>query len=240
MTYTKSAPETIQEMFGKIAARYDLCNKALSFNLHRLWNRTLVREILNGTPPSKILDLCAGTGDIAIEFAHQSKGADVTLLDFCAPMLDVAKEKAQSEAFKEAVFSYVEGDATLLPFNEGSFSNVSVAYGIRNIQNPLKCVQEAHRVLVPGGTLGILELTRPKNPLVGFFHSLYLKTFVPMIGSLVTQDKEAYQYLNKSIKQFQTASALERMLIETGFVNVRTIPASLGIASIIVGTKSPS
>ena len=237
MTYTKSSPKTIQEMFGKIASRYDLCNKALSFNLHRLWNRILVKELLKENSPSKVLDLCAGTGDIALEFARQHTKADVTLLDFCAPMLDVAKEKAKMQGFREAQFSYVEGDATILPFKNNTFSHVSVAYGIRNVQNPLKCVQETHRVLSPDGVFGILELTRPTNPFVGLFHSLYLKTFVPMIGSLVTQDKEAYQYLNRSIKQFQTASALEKMLIETGFKDVRTIPVNLGIASIIVGSK---
>ena len=237
MTYTKSSPETIQEMFGKIASRYDLCNKALSFNLHRLWNRTLVRELLKEHSPSKILDLCAGTGDIALEFARQQKTANVTLLDFCGPMLDIAKEKTETEGFKNTQFSYVEGDATMLPFVNDTFSHVSVAYGIRNVQNPLKCMQEAYRVLSANGVFGILELTRPKNPFVRLFHSLYLKTFVPMIGSLVTQDKEAYHYLNRSIKQFQAASALEKMLIETGFKDVRTIPASFGIASIIVGSK---
>lgn len=237
MTYSKAAPKTIQEMFGKIAKRYDLCNRALSFNLHRVWNRKLVKELLKANAPSKILDLCAGTGDIALEFARQKKTVDVTLLDFCAPMLNIAKEKTESHAQDKAAFSFVEGDATNLPFKEGMFSHISVAYGIRNVQNPLKCVQEAHRVLLPGGVFGILELTRPKNRIMGSFHSIYLKTFVPMIGSLVTQDKEAYQYLNQSIKQFQTSSTLEKMLEETGFQDVRTIPVTLGIASIIIGSK---
>lgn len=237
MSYSKTSPKTIQDMFAKISSRYDLCNKALSFNLHKLWNRALVAELLKREPPKKVLDLCAGTGDIALEFSRQQNGIGVTLLDFCAPMLGVARQKAEIKGIKETDFSYVEGDAMHLPFNDDTFSHVSIAYGIRNVNTPLKCVQEAHRVLRSGGAFGILELTRPENQAVRLMHAFYLKTFVPLIGSIVTQDREAYQYLNRSIKQFQTAAALEEMLRATGFDEIRTIPLNLGIASIIVGVK---
>lgn len=233
MSYKKSSPSTIQGMFSKIASRYDLGNKTLSFNLHRVWNKRLVRELVAGVPPSKILDLCAGTGDIAFEFAKQGK-AHVTLLDFCAPMLEIARQKAKN--LNNGAFTFIEGDATNLPFDENSFSRVSVAYGIRNVLEPLKCVQEAYRVLEPGGTFGILELTLPKNPVMRTLHSFYLNTCVPIIGSLITKDKEAYQYLNQSIKQFK-ASALEEMLRETGFINVRSHAMTFGVASLVIGTK---
>lgn len=235
MSYKKNSPESIQNMFSKIASRYDLGNKVLSFNLHKRWNRKLVKELLKENSPMKVLDLCAGTGDIALEFAKNGT-KHVTLLDFCQPMLDIAKNRAEKHGIHPS-FSYIEGDATNLPFEENSFSLISVAYGIRNIENPLRCIQEAYRVLEPGGAFGILELTRPKNRFMGAMHSAYLSTFVPLVGSLITKEKQAYQYLNQSIKQFEADSTLD-MMKNTGFKKVRAVPLNFGIANIILGHKS--
>jgi len=229
MNYEKSSPETIQTLFSKIASRYDLCNKALSFNLHKRWNKKLVNLLLGSG--ENILDLCAGTGDIAFEFKRNAPNSKVTLLDFCEPMLAVAKSKAEVLGHS---FEFVQGDATKLPFGDKEFSQVSVAYGIRNVQDPVKCMAEAYRVLKPGGVFGILELTRPENWVVRVLHSWYLKVFVPLIGRLITGNKEAYQYLDQSIKNFQL---FKSQLESVGFQEVRVIPLTFGIASIIVAKK---
>lgn len=235
MTYTKSSPPTIEKLFSIIASRYDLCNKTLSFNLHKRWNRKLVNELIGSAKPEHILDLCAGTGDIAFEFKRQiGQDVKITLLDFCAPMLDIAKTKAEKSGTSS--FTFIQGDATILPFEHEQFSHISIAYGIRNVQEPLKCVSEAFRVLKKGGHFGILELTRPQNRFISACHSLYLKRFVPLIGGLLTKNKEAYEYLNNSIHHF-SAESIKNKLESVGFQNIKTIPLNFGIASIITARK---
>lgn len=228
--YSKNNPESIQAMFGSIAKGYDKANAILSWRMHKRWNRELVRQA--GATP-KLLDLCAGTGDIAYAYLEKNPTAEVHLLDFCPEMLACAKTKQKPGQNVQ----FVQGDAMALPFSDHSFPNATMAYGIRNIQNPLKSLQEVHRVLQPGGTLSILELTQPKNPLIRAGHNFYLRTILPPLGRLITSNKDAYSYLCSSIQAFIPPEILVRLLQQAGFSSVTATPLTFGTATIFRAIK---
>jgi demethylmenaquinone methyltransferase/2-methoxy-6-polyprenyl-1,4-benzoquinol methylase len=239
--YNKKQPETIQAMFGSIAKTYDRTNAALSFFLHRYWNKRLVREVMKGgsTPPDTLLDLCSGTGDITFSFLQQaSKNTNVYLLDFCEEMLECAKQKALKSQWKHAPnLTFIQADAQKIPLADSSIDSVTIAYGIRNVNDPEKCVKDVLRVLRPGGTFGILELTQPTQPVLRFGHKMYLQNVMPVLGWCFTANQQAYEYLCNSIKTFVLPADLEHMLIRTGFQQTNRIPLSGGIATILTGKK---
>lgn len=238
MPYDKNSPTSIQSMFGSIASSYDKTNSLMSFRLHKRWNAELVEQVTLSTMPEGLLDLCCGTGDIAFEYLKKAeKSQKITLLDFCPEMLECAKEKAGILGLSRHSISYVQGDAHDLPLEKNSVPRITMAYGIRNVKNPSKCIQEAFRVLQPGGLFGILELTKPSHPLIKYGHSLYLKTMVPLLGKLAASNKEAYRYLCQSIHHFVAPGAMQQMMERTGFIHTRQIPLTYGIATILVGQK---
>lgn len=229
-TYNKNSPETIQAMFGSIAQGYDRANAILSWNMHKRWNRELVHQVGVG---SKLLDLCAGTGDIAYAYLQENPTAEADLLDFCPEMLAcaAAKKKVGQQ------LKFIQADAMALPFQENSYPCATMAYGIRNIENPLKSLQEIFRVLQPGGRLAILELTQPKNALIRAGHRFYLRTILPPLGRLITSDKEAYRYLCNSIQAFVPPETLARLAEQAGFRNIQLIPLTFGTATILRAQK---
>ena len=229
--YNKNNPETIQAMFGSIAQGYDKANAILSWRMHQWWNRQLVKKA--GSSP-KLLDLCAGTGDIAYAYLEKNPSTEVHLLDFCPEMLACAKTK-QKPGQK---LQFVQGDAMALPFSDHSFPSATMAYGIRNIQNPLKSLQEIHRVLQPGGSVSILELTQPKNRIIRAGHSFYLHAILPPLGRLITSNKEAYSYLCSSIQAFIPAEILIRHFQQAGFTSVTATSLTFGTATIFHGIKT--
>lgn len=234
-TYQKSNPKTIQAMFGSIAKRYDLTNSVLSFQLHRLWNARLVEEVGRNNP-QVLLDICAGTGDIAYQFLEKAKmPAEAILLDFCPEMLECAKDKMQKHSKHK--IDFIQGDAQALPFADSSVDAITIAYGIRNVNNPALCVGETFRVLREGGTLGILELTRPQNPLLRMGHTLYLKTALPVLGKIITDNKDAYQYLCNSIHHFVAPATMVEIMQQAGYGDVRAIPLLGGVATVFLGKK---
>ncbi|MCB1136003.1 MAG: bifunctional demethylmenaquinone methyltransferase/2-methoxy-6-polyprenyl-1,4-benzoquinol methylase UbiE [Chlamydiia bacterium] len=239
-TYQKQAPETIQAMFGSIASNYDKGNAILSFNLHRLWNRCLVHEVRSGAEEGDLLDLCSGTGDIAIQFLRQAP-ADCHgyLLDFCPEMLQEARTKTRAAGLLQPTthLHFIHGDAQDIALEDNSVQFITMAYGIRNIKDPAQACREALRVLKPGGRFGILELTRPSNPLLRQGHGIYLKLFLPLLGRLVTSNRNAYKYLCQSIENFIAPDELREILADSGFAPTWQRPLMGGIATILVGTK---
>ncbi|TXI41919.1 MAG: bifunctional demethylmenaquinone methyltransferase/2-methoxy-6-polyprenyl-1,4-benzoquinol methylase UbiE [Nitrosomonas sp.] len=235
-TYDKQDPRSIRSLFANIAKRYDLGNAILSMRLFRHWNRQLIAQVLEPTQPDVILDLCCGTGDIAYTYLKHAEKLPKTLfmIDFCEEMIQCAKAKKPTVA---SDIHYIVGDAQDIPLPSNSVDAVTIAYGIRNIADPARAIAEAFRILKPGGHLGILELTRPTNPIIRFGHSIYLKTFVPIVGRLLTSDKQAYDYLQHSIKRFIPATQLEEMMQTAGFANTSVTPLTGGIATIICGTR---
>jgi demethylmenaquinone methyltransferase/2-methoxy-6-polyprenyl-1,4-benzoquinol methylase len=236
--YSKNEPATIKAMFNSIAKRYDRTNAILSFNFHKRWNRCLVEEALQKKAPKVFLDLCAGTGAIALEYLEKSQDKKTAyLLDFSSEMLAHAKEAAKTKNFSGHEIIYLQADAENIPLTENCVGCATMAYGMRNIKHPERSIQEAFRVLAPGGTFGILELTQPKNPLLRFGHTLYLRTVLPLLGKLATSNKEAYNYLCNSIHNFIPPEALEKLLVEANFTSIVRRSLFGGIATLITAKK---
>lgn len=234
--YRKDDPETIKALFGSIAERYDTTNAVLSLGLHALWNRRLVTSTLFPASAGPILDLCCGTGQIAwtyLKYAAERK--DVHLIDFCKEMLMRAQKRADEMSFTaKHNLIFTQGDAQELPLSSASVVAATMAYGIRNIAEPEKCLRELHRVLAPGGRLGILELTRPRQPLLRWGHAFYLRHFLPILGRLCTRNHAAYTYLSSSINSFIEPNVLQRDMEKVGFVETTVTPLFGGIAHLFI------
>jgi demethylmenaquinone methyltransferase/2-methoxy-6-polyprenyl-1,4-benzoquinol methylase len=217
MTYDKTNPLSIRALFDSIAPRYDFGNAVLSGNLHRLWNRRLVAQVLAASPHN-VLDLCCGTGEIAKRMMSKRPDCSYTLVDFSEEMLELAKKRLSSGVF-------VQADAEVLPLADSSFDAATCAYGIRNIQN-------INRALV-----GIVELTRPTGPVLGALHTMYLHTMVPLVGRAITSNEAAYKYLCKSIEAFVPPEQIVQELESAGFCQVEQKPQTFGIATLFFGKK---
>lgn len=237
-TYKKDSPQTIQAMFSSIAHQYDRANAILSFNRHKVWNRKLVELVTQFQKGHTLIDLCAGTGDISLAYLKECRGPSrVVMLDFCHEMLDKAAEKSTRFKNQGHTIEFVQGDAQCIPFADHFASCVTIAYGIRNVKNPAACIGEIHRVLKPGGRFGILELTRPSNPFMRFGHQVYTRTLLPVLGKLVTSNKDAYTYLCNSIRDFTPPEVLEEIIQKTGFKEIERLPLFGGVATIFTGRK---
>lgn len=237
--YDKSAPETIRQMFDSIAKQYDLTNAILSFNMHKRWNKTLIDKAIAPNRPETFLDLCCGTGAIALPYLSSTeKPVTAYLLDFSEGMLTCAKARAQKYPVKQHAIHYLQADAQVIPLLAESVDCVSIAYGIRNIKDPSRCLMEVSRVLKPGGMFGILELTQPTNPLLRWGHRFYLTNVLPLIGKVAASNEDAYKYLCNSISSFVPPEKLTALLLESGFSDVKCHPLMGGIATVITGTKS--
>lgn len=231
--YNKSTPESIQEMFGSIAKDYDRANTLFSFGMHKLWNRKLIRSIGG----QKLLDLCAGTGEIAFGYLGKHPKAKAILLDFCPQMLSVAKKKGTKF---EGRYTLIEADAQTIPLASRSIDTVTISYGIRNVKEPLKCFEEVARILKPGGQFAILELTRPRFPFLRFAHKHYLRFVLPFLGKLAAKNGEAYRYLSNSIETFVSPEDLEKKMEQAGLQPIQKKYLTGGLATILISSKPHS
>lgn len=224
----------IRQMFGAIAPYYDLLNHLLSLNIDRRWRARTVRRVPpQGSAP--ILDLCTGTGDLALAYAAAARGqAPVIAADFCAPMLDRATHKRRAD---DAV-AWVQADAQRLPFPDDFFQLVSVAFGLRNVADTERGLAEMVRVLRPGGRLAILEFSRPTQPVLSRLYLGYFRYVLPFIGQTISRSRDgAYRYLPASVLQFPDGAALAQKLRDHGLTEVRFEPLTFGIASLYIGVK---
>lgn len=238
LSYDKDDPATIQKMFGTIAKNYDRTNAILSFNLHKRWNRTLL-QILHQQQPniSSLADLCCGTGAIGLKALDVIPSlTSLTLIDFCQEMLDCAQERSFSVPATKTI-QYIQADVQFLPLGNASISAATMAYGIRNVKDPLKCFHEVHRVLKPGGTFAFLELTRPSNSFLRMGHKVYLSVLLPLLGRAFASNQEAYEYLSSSINRFLDMESLCAMLKTAGFEKTSQHTLMNGIATVVTATK---
>lgn len=229
-SYYVSGPargEKVRELFDRIAPRYDLINDLQSFGLHRYWKAELVRmsAVSKG---EKVLDLCTGTGDLAIRMDRI--GAAVTACDFSQAMLERAKARAPH-------IHWVQGDALHLPFADNSFDLVTIGYGLRNLPNFGEGIHEMARVLRPGGRLLILEFGKPRNPLWRVIYFSYLKLFTPLLGLIFCGNRRAYSYILESLQHYPGEEGIEALLREVKLQKVSTRRFLGGVMSIQSAAK---
>jgi len=226
-------------MFGQIAPYYDLLNHLLSLNIDKRWRETTARLVPPGPPEDgPILDLCTGTGDLALTYDRLTGGAvPVVGADFCHEMLVRAVAKAEQAGISRRV-RFVEADGQVLPFRNDTFQLVTVAFGLRNITDPDAGLAEMVRVTRPGGRVAVLEFSRPRHWLFGRLYFGYFRYLLPLIGQLVSRNKEsAYQYLPESVLNFPDGEELAAKLRGHGLTAVWLKPLTLGIATLYVGSK---
>jgi demethylmenaquinone methyltransferase/2-methoxy-6-polyprenyl-1,4-benzoquinol methylase len=229
-------PSRIQSMFGAIAGSYDLLNHGLSLNRDRAWRRAAVREA-GAIGGRRVLDVCTGTGDLAIALARAAPPpAAVVGADFAEPMLRVGTAKA--ERVETPPVRLLGGDTLRLPFPPGTFDAVTVAFGIRNVVDLDAGLREMRRILAPGGRAVILEFNRPRNPVFRLLYETYFHLLLPIIGNLVSGSRDsAYHYLPRSVLHFPPPKELAERMERAGFAEVRIVPLDLGIVTLHVGTR---
>ena len=235
MSMTVPEAEAVESTFAGIAPRYDLANHLLSFGFDFLWRRRLVRMAL-ASPPTSVLDLATGSGDVA--FALQSRlSAETKIigLDFCQPMLDQATRKAMDRGLP-ANPEFLRGDCLDLSFEKESFDVVTIAFGLRNLEDRARGLSEMLRVLRPGGQLLVLEFSQPSFWLRPFYY-LYLKAILPVFAWVLTRDRKAYEYLGSSISGFPDRKGLSAELQAAGFTSVSSVGMTGSIVSIHSGCK---
>jgi demethylmenaquinone methyltransferase / 2-methoxy-6-polyprenyl-1,4-benzoquinol methylase len=225
MTTGTLAPEEVRTMFDRIAPVYDAMNRAMTLGLDRKWRRLTAEAVV--TPGARVLDACCGTGDLAL--ADARAGGRVTGVDFSHEMLARAERKAPE-------FDWVQADAAALPFPDASFEAVTVGFGIRNLADLEGGLRELARVLVPGGKLGCLEITRPRGILRPFFR-LWFDGLVPAAGK-VLPGGAAYSYLPASVRRFPGPEDLARAMEGAGFAGVRWRLLGGGIVALHVGRRA--
>ena len=224
-------PERIVGMFDRIVPRYDLMNRLMTAGLDRRW-RAAAAAAAAPPPAAPLLDVCCGTGDLALALARRNPGVPVTGLDFSEAMLECAREKAARAC---AGVEFVHGDLLALPFADDTFSAVTVGWGVRNVADLPRAFAEAARVTVPGGTVVCLEATRPASAPGRRFHGVWFERVVPAMGALVTGDAEAYAYLPASVRAFPDADGLAGVMRGAGLRDVRYRRFGLGAMALHVG-----
>ena len=229
-------PAKIAGMFDAIAGRYDLLNTVLSGGLDRYWRRRAIRA-LELTGRERLLDVCTGTADVAMAGARQGAGAArVVGVDFAGAMLAHGVTKVRAQGL-DARVQLVRGDAMRLPVADASVDAVTIAFGIRNVQQPEVACAELLRVLKPGGRLAILEFGLPVVPAVRPLYLWYFNHVLPRIGRAVSRHNAAYDYLPQSVGSFPWGDAFGRILTATGFSQVKARPLSLGIVYLYSAKK---
>ncbi|MCV6546412.1 MAG: bifunctional demethylmenaquinone methyltransferase/2-methoxy-6-polyprenyl-1,4-benzoquinol methylase UbiE [Cohaesibacter sp.] len=230
----------VNDVFHKVAERYDLMNDLMSAGMHRLWKDAFVAWL---NPPQrasqtfKLLDVAGGTGDISFRVVDRARGnAHSTVFDINGSMLGVGRDRAKDKGLMDHL-DFVQGNAEDLPFDDNSFDAYTIAYGIRNVPRIDKALSEAHRVLKRGGRIMVLEFSNVDMPVLDKVYDLFSFHAIPKIGGLVTGDADSYSYLVESIRKFPNQARFKAMIEEAGFAQVSFRNLSGGISAMHSGWK---
>jgi demethylmenaquinone methyltransferase/2-methoxy-6-polyprenyl-1,4-benzoquinol methylase len=225
----------VREMFANIAGRYDLLNHLLSGNVDKRWRRLVAKDLqpILGRADAQILDVACGTGDLSFTIFEGGK-ARVVGLDFCRPMLEIAKAKASRSGL---AVPFVEGDALDLPFADRTFQAATIAFGLRNLTSVEAGFKELLRVLKPGGRIVVLEFSKPTTPVLRTLFRIYFTRILPALGGLISGSRSAYEYLPDSVARFPDQTALARVMTQVGFREVGFKNLTGGIAALHFGTR---
>lgn len=230
-------PGLVQNLFQGVAAKYDVMNDVMSFGIHRLWKDALI-DWIRPKPGQRFLDLAGGTGDIAFRINDRLKGqqGQITVCDFTPNMLIEGERRAEKRSGLGPL-SWVCGDAMDLPFADSSFDVMTIAFGLRNVAQPERALAEAARVLRPGGRFFCLEFSTVVLPLLDQAYDVFSFHLIPTMGQIVAGDRDSYQYLVESIRQFPDQETLRDMIADAGLARAQYRNLSGGIAAIHQGTR---
>lgn len=247
---THDKESLVGKVFSSVAKKYDLMNDLMSAGAHRLWKNSMVEEIKFTNSPYDLMgenkqnyraiDLAGGTGDIAFRITKKARKENVNckidVVDINQEMLDVGKKRAVDlNLFSDLKFTCCNGEK--LSFDDGIFDFFTIAFGIRNFTNPQAGLNEAYRVLKPGGKFVCLEFSKVNDYFLQKFYDFYSFKLIPKIGAMVLKDRESYQYLVESIRKFPSQDQFKKMIEQAGFKNVRYQNLSFGTVAIHVGEK---
>ena len=238
-SFVSKDPETIAGMFDAIAARYDFLNHLLSAGIDRRWRRQAIRSLsLRGG--ERVLDLCTGTADLAIAARTGAPvPARIVGVDFASEMLRIGRQKLARQNLDDVIV-LIRGDATRIPVRSESVDAVTIAFGIRNVDQPEAACREMHRVLRPGGRVAILEFAVPTMRGVRAAYLGYFRHVLPRIGRLISGHGVAYGYLPASVAAFASSAEFVEVLRRTGFVGIRAVPLTLGVVLLYTARRSES
>ncbi len=226
--------EQVTQMFDTISKEYDGLNRVISFGIDIKWRKKVV-EIVKQQQPKTVLDIATGTGDLAINLAETS-AEKIVGLDISPGMLSVGKEKVKAKQLDNRI-DMIIGDSENMPFEDNTFDAITVAFGVRNFETLENGLKDILRVLKPGGTFVILETSVPTKFPFKQGYKVYSKFILPTIGKLFSKDKTAYKYLSESASVFPYGEALNNILRNIGFINVKDKPQTFGVATIYTASK---
>ena len=233
--------QNIGSLFDRIARTYDFVNHFLSLNIDKWWRRKAVKDLgKGGCPELQCLDVAIGTADLAIALAHrlEKRGTafQITGIDLSAEMMRIGEEKVQRQNLAQRI-TFMQASALEMPFEDNSFDVVTCSYGVRNFSDLHKGLSEMQRVLKPGGELMILEFSYPENKVMAWAYDLYFSHVMPRVGRLLSKDKTAFNYFNRSVKNFVWGEEMCECLRAAGFSSVTHRPLTFGISTIYRATK---
>ncbi len=226
----------VHGVFTNVASKYDVMNDAMSMGVHRIWKDAMM-DWLAPRKGMKLLDVAGGTGDISFRFLKRAGGGHATVFDMTQSMLDAGRLRAEAESMEDSL-DWVCGDAMALPFEDNTFDAYTISFGIRNVTRIQDAINEAYRVLKPGGRFLVLEFSTIPNPAMQWAYDRYSFNVIPPLGQIIANDRDSYQYLVESIRQFPKQEQFAQMIRDGGFSQVKYRNLSLGIAALHSGWKT--
>ncbi len=225
----------VQGVFSSVASKYDIMNDVMSVGIHRIWKEAMM-DWLAPRAGHKLLDVAGGTGDISFKFLGRAGSGHATVCDITESMLIAGKTRAEAATMSDSL-DWVVGDAMALPFADNTFDVYTISFGIRNVTRPQEALNEAFRVLRPGGRLMVLEFSQLPSPMMQAAYDAYSFNVIPRMGQLIANDRDSYQYLVESIRKFPDQETFLEMVKIAGFENAKYRNLSLGIAALHSGWK---
>ena len=225
----------VHGVFTNVASKYDIMNDVMSAGIHRVWKDAMM-DWLAPRPHQRLLDVAGGTGDVSFRFLKRAPGAHSTVLDMTESMLVEGRQRAEASAMADSL-DWVVGDAMALPFEDNSFDVYTISFGIRNVTRIPDALSEAFRVLRPGGRLMVLEFSQLPNPAMQWAYDRYSFNVIPVMGQMIANDRDSYQYLVESIRKFPDQETFAQMICDAGFEQVKYRNLTMGVAALHSGWK---
>ncbi len=225
----------VRDLFSDVANKYDIMNDVMSVGIHRIWKEAMM-DWLAPRAGQKLLDVAGGTGDVSFKFLKRAGHGHATVCDLTEGMLIEGRKRAEAAAMADSL-DWVVGDAMALPFEDNTFDVYTISFGIRNVTRPQEALNEAFRVLRPGGRLMVLEFSQLPNPMMQKAYDLYSFNVIPRMGQIIANDRDSYQYLVESIRNFPDQETFLDMVRTAGFENASYRNLTMGIAALHSGWK---